>query len=355
MDSIYDGPALERFRRRHRLDPHALRRFRNTFLKRIGTPEEAAAELSPEVAAAVIRELRFHHLQVVARHDSDQDGATRLILRTDQDRRIEAVILRIATGRTTLCVSSQVGCAAACTFCATGRMGLRANLRAAEIVDQLAIANALLKGEDRRIRNIVFMGMGEPLHNEEEVFAALALLTASESFAHADSRILVSTVGVPGAMVRLAERFPRVRLAVSLHAARAEVRARIVPMEGRHPLGELRAAIARAAALQASARAGSGPAVMLEFVMLRGVNDAPEDADAIVAFSRGLPVHINLIPYNAIDGAALEGTDRPGQRAFAQRLKDAGLKVTVRYSLGQDIAAACGQLVRREEQRSNDA
>jgi len=234
-------------------------------------------------------------------------------------------------------------------------MGLRANLSAAEIVDQLAVANRLLASEDRRVRNIVFMGMGEPLHNETGVHEALHLLTASESFAHADSRILVSTVGVPDAMVRLVQRFPRVRLALSLHAARPEVREKIVPMEGRHPIGELRDAIAEVAALQNAGRSGEGPAVMLECVMLRGVNDGPEDADAIVRFCRGLPVHINLIPYNAVDGVDLRGTDRPGQRAFAQRLKDAGFKVTVRYSLGQDIAAACGQLVRREELGSHPA
>lgn len=345
MDSIHDRPALERFRRRHRVDPHALRAFRNAFLKHHRSAEEASRSLPGPAGEAALRELRFHHLELESRHDSAQDGASRLILRTDAGRRIEAVVLRIATGRTALCVSSQVGCAAACVFCATGRMGLRANLSAAEIVDQLALANRLLAPEGRRVRNVVFMGMGEPLHNEDALHEALALLTASDAFAHPDSRLLVSTVGVPDAMVRLAERFPRVRLAVSLHAARPEVRRALVPMQERHPIDDLRAAIARVAELQ------EGLQVMIEHVLLRGVNDGPEDAAALIGFCRGLPVHVNLIPYNAVDDVELAGTPRAEQREFAQRLKSSGLKTTVRHSLGADIAAACGQLVRREELR----
>ena len=337
--SIYDTRALEQLRRELRLDPQCVKRLRTALLKRFADDRTALAEFP------AAERVEIHALAVESRHDSQTDGATKLLLRTDQGLLIEAVILRIATGRTTLCVSSQIGCAAACEFCATGKMGIAQNLSADEILDQVLHAGQLLAAEGRRLRNIVFMGMGEPFHNEEHLYRALESLTAPELFHHTPAKILVSTVGIPEAMVRCARRFPEVNLALSLHSVRREVRERLVPLARQYSLDQLRATLVQLNSLQKKP-------VMIEYLLLTGVNDAAADARELVAWLAGLDVHVNLIPYNPIDGAPqLSGTPRAERDAFAGLLKQAGLKTTIRYSLGADVSAACGQLVRQENRR----
>jgi 23S rRNA (adenine2503-C2)-methyltransferase len=255
---------------------------------------------------------------------------------------IESVVLRIASGRTTLCVSSQVGCAAACEFCATGKMGVAQNLSLEEILDQVLQAGQLLAAEGRPLRNVVFMGMGEPFHNEENLYRVLECLTAAELFCFAPSKITVSTVGITDAMVRCARRFPQVHQALSLHSVRQDVRERLIPLAKKYPLDELRRALAEVNRVQ-------GSTVMIEYLMLAGVNDSADDASELLAWLDRLNVHVNLIPYNPIDDAPqLSATARGQCETFAGILKQAGQKTTLRYSLGNDIAAACGQLVKKE-------
>jgi len=343
--SIHDPVSVESLRKRLRIDPHHLKRLRGAFYRRQLSSTAALEELPPEIRGPFAREVSFHPLELVERHDSQLDGASKLIFRTSSGQLIEAVVLRIATGRTTLCLSSQAGCAAACTFCATGRMGLGRNLTAGEICDQVIQANLLLRPEARRIRNIVFMGMGEPLHNEENVFAAIDLLTSSDGFALDEKRVLLSTVGVADAFLRCAKRFPRLGLALSLHSAREDERRKIVPMTLRHPLAELRQTL--------ETISSTGRQVMIGYTLLEGINDTPADVAALRKYLDGLPVHLNLIPYNPIDAAPeLHGTPKPQRESFARALKETGFKVTLRYSLGSDIAAACGQLV-KERRKAN--
>ncbi len=318
------------------VDATRRRRFANAFLKRFRPLEEALA-LLPEAVRGRFREA--HPLELERRADSTRDGASKLLFRTRDGRRIETVILRIATGRTTLCLSSQAGCAAACVFCATGRMGLARNLSAGEVLDQVVQAGGLLRPEGRRPKNLVFMGMGEPLHNEEALHEALGRLQAGDGF-HVDGRrILVSTVGVPEGMRRLAKAHPRVGQALSLHAARPEVRERLVPPARRTPLGDLRSAVEEVARR-------TGRPVMIEVLLLAGENDGDEDLEALAAWVDGLDVHVNLIPYNPVEGVELEASPRARIEAFSRELKRRGRRVTTRYSLGADIAAACGQLAR---------
>jgi 23S rRNA (adenine2503-C2)-methyltransferase len=347
MASLFDTAAVERLRRELKIDPQAVRRFRNALLKKGRSDDEALAELPSEVREAFASQLDLHDLALHSRCDSEQDGASKLLFRTSAGMLIESVILRIATGRTTLCVSSQVGCAAACDFCATGKMGIARNLTPAEILDQLVQARQIVVAEGRTIRNLVFMGMGEPLHNEENLYATLDALTAPELFHHSASRILVSTVGLPDAMIRAARRFPEINFALSLHSAKQETRERIIPLAARYSLDELRQAIRALNRIQpASAE------VMIEYLMLADVNDSADDARALIDWLGDLRVHLNLIPYNAIDDAPhLAGSSRATREAFGATLKAAGLKTTIRYSLGADIAAACGQLVRRENRQ----
>ena len=336
QSSIFNAPSIERLQRELRIDHRSLRKLRTALFKHFESDEISIADFP------FAERLSLHPLTIDSRHDSQLDGATKLLFRTATGMLIESVILRIATGRTTLCVSSQVGCAAACDFCATGKMGIAQNLSPAEICDQVLQAGQLLSREGRSIRNIVFMGMGEPFHNEENLYAALELLTASQSFHFSPTKILVSTVGIADAMLRCVRRFPQVNLALSLHSVRQEAREKLIPLAKRYPLDQLQATLRQINSLQ-------GKQVMIEYLMLAGVNDSLSEPEELVAWLAGLNVHVNLIPYNAIDDAPhLIGTERGEREAFAAILKSAGIPTTIRYSLGADIAAACGQLVRKE-------
>jgi 23S rRNA (adenine2503-C2)-methyltransferase len=337
--SIYDMAGMERLQRERRFDPHALRRLRTAFFKHFDSDEQALA------CFPACDHIRPHPLALDSRHDSQLDGATKLLFRTDTNMLIESVLLRIASGRTTLCVSSQVGCAAACDFCATGKMGIAQNLSPAEICDQVLQAGQILAPEGRSLRNVVFMGMGEPFHNEENLYSALELLTSPQIFHISPAKILVSSVGIPDAMLRCARRYPQVNLALSLHSVRQETRECLIPLAKRYPLDRLQVTLRQVNALQ------SRP-VMIEYLMLAGVNDSLDEACELVTWLDGLNVHLNLIPYNAVDDAPhLVGTAKPDREAFAAVLKKAGITTTIRYSLGGDIAAACGQLVRKENRQ----
>jgi 23S rRNA (adenine2503-C2)-methyltransferase len=343
MLSIHDWPAVGEYCRRRKIDRHHLRLLQNAFYKRQFDKELSLAQLPAEHQQAFAEQVAFHSLQLQGRHDSQVDGASKLIFRTDTGLLLESVILRIASGRTALCVSTQVGCAAGCCFCATGTMGLARNLSAGEILDQVIWANALLKTEQRAIRNVVFMGMGEPFHNEDALYQSIERLCSPRGCSLSPRRILVSTVGVPEAMVRFADRFPRVGLALSLHSARQALREQMIPLARRYTLPQLRAAVAHVTAV------GRQP-VMIEYILFEDLNDTAQDVQALTELWAGIAVHINLIPYNPIEAApGLIGTDNRRRKAFAACLRDAGFTVTVRYSLGADVAAACGQLVRRQE------
>ena len=342
MVSIHDTAAVEAIRHRLRIEPNHLRQLRNVLFKHHRPVESALLELPDAVREPFAQAVDFRFLELDARHDSAIDGASKLVFRTQAGQRLETVILRIATGRTTLCVSSQVGCAVRCSFCATGQMGMAIDLTRDEIIDQVVQANRLLAPENRAVRNVVFMGMGEPLLTETAVHAALAVLASPAAFNLTPARLLVSTVGIPEAMVRCATRYPRLGMALSLHSARQEIRERIIPLARRYPLDRLRQAIADVTRIQQQP-------LMIEYLLLGGVNDTDADATALVDYLAGLPVTVNLIPYNPIDESQGFVASTPTRRGeFARMLHDAGFVVRVRYSLGSDIAAACGQLVRRQ-------
>ncbi|MEZ6184321.1 MAG: 23S rRNA (adenine(2503)-C(2))-methyltransferase RlmN [Planctomycetota bacterium] len=337
MVSVYDATGLETWFRERREDPYGARQLRHAFLKRGVDPAQALAQLPRELEQAAGAEVRFHTLGLRERVDAG-DGATKLVLETAAGHLIEAMILRIQSGRTTLCVSSQAGCAARCGFCATGAAGLAGNLDAAEILDQLTLANRALRDEERRVRNVVFMGMGEPLHNQDAVEAALEELTSPGGFALQPQHVLVSTVGVPDGLVRLARRFPRLGLALSLHTARPEAREALIPVTARHGLEALRAALDEVAAINPRG-------VMVEVLLLRERTDTDADLAALLAFLRGLRVHVNLIPMNPVAHAPeLEPSPPERVEAFAAALREAGYVTTVRRSLGLGVGGACGQL-----------
>jgi 23S rRNA (adenine2503-C2)-methyltransferase len=261
-------------------------------------------------------------------------------------QRIESVLMRYpargaSAERTTICISSQAGCAVNCPFCATGQAGFGRQLTPGEIVDQVLHWhrppwNAL--GDARSGHyNIVFMGMGEPLNNVDRVFEAVRLLNDPERMGIGARHITVSTSGVVPGMDRMVDELPQVNLAISLHATTDALRDELVPINRRWPVAEVVAAGRRFAAR-------SGRRVSLEYVMIDGLNDTPEQASGLAELARGWRSHVNLIPLNPTPGSRWSGTPRAGIDRFVSLLRDGGTSVTVRDTRGREIDAACGQL-----------
>jgi 23S rRNA (adenine2503-C2)-methyltransferase len=274
------------------------------------------------------------------------DGATKVVLRFGDDR-VEAVHMPrdVGNGRVTLCVSSQVGCAMGCGFCATARMGFGRHLSAGEIVAQVLAVVAELGPRHPGELTLVFMGMGEPLHNLPEVARAVAVLCEPRGLGLSPNRITLSTSGLVPELDVLGRLAPRPLLAVSLNATTDETRGRLMPVNRRYPLSELRAALTRFP-LRPRER------ITLEYVLLPGVNDALEDAERLAAFGATFPHQFNLIPWNAHAGAEFRSPADPEIDAFARALVGhTSAVVTVRRSRGRDVGAACGQLVRARTSR----
>jgi 23S rRNA (adenine2503-C2)-methyltransferase len=257
----------------------------------------------------------------------------------DDGARVETVLMHYHD-RTTTCVSTQAGCAMACGFCATGQGGFERHLTTGEIVEQIVLAARRARDDGRRLGNVVFMGMGEPLANYDRVWPAVER-------AHADlglsaRHLTLSTVGIVPGIRRLAAEGLPVNLAVSLHAANDTLRNELVPINKRYPLSVLLSACA-------DYLRAKGRRLSFEWALIDGTNDRPSDARELAELSRSLPLpaHVNLIPLNPTPGYPTKGTAPDGVRRFRQRLDDLGVNATVRRNRGTDIDAACGQLVAR--------
>ncbi len=267
------------------------------------------------------------------------DGTRKALLRTEDGHEIEAVLIP-EESRLTLCVSTQVGCPLACSFCATGAMGFTRNLTTAEIVDQVCQMQAVA-GADAPITNVVFMGMGEPLLNLPAVLPVVSLLIDPKAFALAPRRVTVSTAGVVPRIPDLLAAAP-INLAVSLHAATDAVRDVLVPLNRRFDLEALMGA------LRGCRQITRRRPVFFEYTLIEGVNDSVEDARRLTARVRGLPCKINLIPMNAHADSQHGPPGEVVMDAFLAELARAGQTVTLRRNRGADIDAACGQLAARD-------
>ncbi len=275
------------------------------------------------------------------------DGTRKWLLRFESGQAIEMVFIP-EPGRGTLCISSQVGCAMDCTFCSTGQQGFNRNLDTAEIAGQVWLARRELGATpdgDRVITNVVFMGMGEPLANYRNVVPAAELMMDDYGFDLSRRRVTVSTSGLVPQMMRIAEE-TNVALAVSLHAPNDALRSELVPINRKHPIAELLAACWYYVERQNARN------VTFEYVMLDGVNDRPEHARELAALLRGHPAKVNLIPFNSFPGTHYRRSPEAVISAFRDRLLRDGVMATVRRTRGDDIDAACGQLVGRVNDRT---
>ncbi|MGL4564256.1 MAG: 23S rRNA (adenine(2503)-C(2))-methyltransferase RlmN [Halioglobus sp.] len=280
--------------------------------------------------------------EIVSQHDSS-DGTRKWIIRVDGGGLIETVLIPEA-GRATLCVSSQVGCSLDCSFCSTGKQGFQRDLTAAEIIGQVWLAiksyDAFRSGSGRIVTNVVMMGMGEPLLNFDNVVAAMDLMLEDLAYGLSKRRVTLSTSGVVPALDRLAQ-VSEVSLAISLHAPNDELRNELVPINRKYPI----ALLLQSARNYIAAQRDSKRVVTVEYTLIAGVNDQPQQARDLAVLLRDFPCKINLIPFNAFPQS---GYQRPSGNAvsrFWQVLVDAGFVVTVRTTRGDDIDAACGQLV----------
>lgn len=263
---------------------------------------------------------------------ADPDGSRKYLFELGDGQRIEAVLLRDGD-RQTLCVSTQVGCAMGCAFCATGRIELRRNLTAGEIADQVNQAET----DAGKIHNVVYMGMGEPFENYDAVLKSVHILNHASGKNIGIRHITISTCGIAPAIVRLADEDVHPRLAISLNAPSDTVRARMMPIARRYPLSELLEAVR-------TYQAKTKQRVTFEYVLIDRLNDSTAQGRQLIKLLHGISCNVNLIEHNPYAGCALAGSSRDRIARFASILKDAGVETVIRFKLGRRIKAACGQL-----------
>jgi len=298
--------------------------------ERIAEMTDLPAEFRDRLAGAA----RIGTLAVRRSTDAPDGSATKLLAACEDGQTVECVLMRFDDGRRSACLSTQAGCAMGCVFCATGLGGFARNLTGGEIISQ---AVAIRARADRRLSNVVFMGMGEPLANYDATVRAARILAAPWGFGIGVRHLTISTVGLAPQIRRLAREGLQVTLAVSLHAPTDPLRRRLVPVTERYPIADLLAACR-------DYQAATGRRLTFEYVLIDGVNDGDAEARELGRVLRGLLCHVNVIPLNPVPGIPLRRPAVWRVRAFAARVRESGIPVTVRIERGTEIQAACGQL-----------
>jgi len=336
QENLYglDVPALASRLMSLGAKPYAARQVSAWMYRRRSRAFDDMSDLSAALRTAMAERFTIETPRIGSRFTS-VDGTIRYLIDLQDGARVEAVAIP-ERGRMTFCISSQVGCALACTFCMTGTLGLTRHLTSGEIAGQVDLLM-----EDTGFApnhfNIVFMGMGEPLHNYDGTVAALRVLTSSDGFAIGAKRITVSTAGMAPEIERLAEEDLRVRLALSLSATTDEARSALFPINRRYPIARL---------MEACRAWGSrtGEKVFLEYVLLAGENDTDQDAARLAKLARGVAERINLIPFNETPLLPHRATPWSGVTRFRDALVERGFRASIRRSRGRDVAGACGML-----------
>ncbi|MFI4879447.1 MAG: 23S rRNA (adenine(2503)-C(2))-methyltransferase RlmN [Steroidobacterales bacterium] len=344
-------PALEAFVAQLGSKPFRARQLMNWMYKRGASSFEDMTDLAKDFRARLGAVAQVRPPEIVATQNS-ADGTTKWLLRADARQAFEMVFIPEAD-RGTLCISSQVGCALDCSFCATAQQGFNRNLSTAEIVGQvwlacrelerLAVADGAADsggGDERHVTNVVLMGMGEPLANFRNVVPALSILLDDFGFDLSRRRVTLSTSGLVPQIYKLAQE-SNVALAVSLHAPDDALRNELVPINRKHPIAELLQACWHYLDEQ------NGRSVTFEYVMLDGVNDSPAQARALARLLKGHPAKVNLIPFNPFPGTPYRRSPLPVIQRFRDELLQRGVLATIRRTRGDDIDAACGQLAGR--------
>jgi 23S rRNA (adenine2503-C2)-methyltransferase len=325
---------LETFLSRWGKERYRARQVSRWIYQRFAEDFTAMTDLSKILREELSRECRISS-PPAERVETSQDGTEKYLFRLEDGETVESVLIP-EEDRRTLCISSQVGCALRCGFCATGAMGFRRNMTSAEIVHQVCFAVKRLADRGERLTNVVFMGMGEPLENPREVSKTIAILLSQFGFGFSGKRVTVSTAGLVPGMLALAEEFP-VSFAVSINAPTDGLRTALMPVNRKYPLKDLVAAMKRIPLR-------SGRKVTAEYVLLGGVNDSEKDACSLARLLKGARVKVNLILYNAHEYGDFTSPSEETASRFRDVLLAAGIQAITRERRGGDIRAACGQL-----------
>ncbi len=352
--SLHDEEALRTFLPSNGLWPLIYGALEKALYRR-RLPWPNLLEEIPQEYQRTLNNNFFHQsLRCLSLLTSPEGDTIKFLFQTQDGHKIESVII-LQKMRSTLCVSSQAGCSMDCLFCATARLGLKRNLWFYEILEQVDWALNWLTKIQRTLTNVVFMGMGEPLLNYEQVSKALGILTNQRKFSLAPRRITLSTCGIVPQILRFGKDFPQISLAVSLHSSRVKIRALLMPTAALWTINELMKTLDSYVLI-------TGKRVFYEYIMIAGVTDIPEMALELGKLLEGRSAHVNLIPFNGdngeIDGeigdtpsngriSSWQCSDRKSMDIFQKIISDMGIPCTVRSSKGDQIAAACGQLVNR--------
>lgn len=316
---------------------YRLKQAYSAIFKQLIESWDEASNLPLELRTTLNQECSLKIKSTTLESSDKKTVKAKIILETGEA--IETVLLRHSDGRNTVCVSSQIGCPLGCTFCATGKIGFKRNLNCWEIIEQILFFARYLQKEKQRLSNIVFMGMGEPLLNYDQVIKAIKFIKAEDKLNIGARRISVSTVGIIPGINKLAAEPLQLNLAISLHAPNNHLRSQLIPINKKYPLKELLIAVNNY--LNKTKRR-----VMIEYLLLKDINDSVKEAKELAEILRNSlngPFFVNLITYNPTDKYKVSNTEKVS--AFKKILLNAGLKVTQRYRFGQEIKGACGQLV----------
>jgi 23S rRNA (adenine2503-C2)-methyltransferase len=327
-------PELEAYFSRWGKERYRARQVSRWIYRRFEEDFSSMTDLSKDFRGELSRECRISS-PPAERVEASSDGTEKYLFRLDDGESVESVLIP-EEDRRTLCISSQVGCALKCGFCATGAAGFRRNMTAAEIIHQVCFAVKRLEERAGRLTNVVFMGMGEPLENPREVSRTIAILLSQFGFGLSGKRVTVSTAGVVPEMLALAKEYP-VSFAVSINAPGDDLRSRLMPINRKYPLKDLIGAMKKVP-LQ------SGRKVTAEYVLLAGVNDSERDAGDLARLLKGARVKVNLIPFNAHEYGEFSSPPPETADRFREILLAAGIQTITRERRGADIRAACGQL-----------
>lgn len=331
---------LESFVHESNLPPYRARQIIHWIYENYTQSINDITEFSKDLRKRLSEKAYISNLELLKRQVS-KDGAEKFLFGLEDGETIESVLIPEAN-RLTLCISSQVGCAMGCKFCLTGEIGLKRNLKAYEIIDQiisvdrvLSLESRVMSPKQRKITNIVLMGMGEPLANFNEVVESLRRMTEFMGFSK--RRITLSTSGIIPKILKLPEKAPHVNLAISLNATTDEVRNRLIPLNKKYPIKNLLVACKKFPL-------EPGRRITFEYVMFDRVNDSPDDARRLVKLLKGIRCKVNLIPFNPYKGSEFKRPSDEKVLMFQKVLVNGGLTALIRKSKGQDILAACGQL-----------
>lgn len=302
---------------------------------------DAMTNVGKELKLKLSSKLQFPSLTLLRTLHSDDGETIKFLWGLPDGKRVESVLI-LSQERRTVCVSIQVGCPARCAFCASGKEGLKRNLSAAEVIEQVLQIDRFLKEKQERVSHIVFMGMGEPMENYDTLVRTIELLTDPEALGISQRRITVSTVGVVEGIRKLSQESFKVNLVLSLHAPNQHLRKKIIPYARKYPLEEILMAMDEYANK-------TKRDVTYEYTLMAGLNDKEEHAEELALLLRGKQCTVNLIPYNPVPGLFLQRPEKDAIETFRAILEEHRINTTWRYTKGKDIAAACGQLALQEQ------